>query len=644
VSNESTFVPLLLITLLAAVVPVLVGYFGSGRLPIVVGEILAGIVVGQSGFNLITTNPTIDFLAQFGFVFLMFLSGLEVDFRALTREREGDAERPRWQRPVPLASLSFGLTVVLAVAIGYVLNTVGLTHNPILMGLILSATSLGVVLPTLKERDLVVTIYGQTLLLASVISDFATLLLLSIVIAVISRGFGIDLLLFVVLALVFGVAAKIGQWARRVPVLTRVIEQLSHATAQIQERGAFALMVAWVVLAESLGVEVILGAFLAGAIISLMSPGYESQLRGKLDAIGYGFFIPIFFIMVGERFDLRALFESKHGLLLVPILVISAYLIRIVAVGPFRALFSWRETIAAIVLLTSQLSLTVAAAAIALELGIISAAVNSAIILVAIITCTVSPFLFSLILPHDEATRRDGVIVVGTDQLAVLLGERVRAAGERVTFLGHSLEQLEHLRDEGFRAVVGKPSDIEVLEEAGADTARALVAVSQTPGAVLDVCRIAYERFQIPDVIARSDDPEQVRELQALNVRVVQPVMATALSLEGALNFPAAFNMLNDKSGAVELLDVPLSNAQLAGRRLRSIRLPGNALVLGVRRGDEFVVPHGDTVLEHGDMLMLVGSPDSLREARPWLVYGVRLRGADAPTRGAYPTKNGVEG
>jgi Trk K+ transport system NAD-binding subunit len=447
-----------------------------------------------------------------------------------------------------------------------------------------------------------------------------------------------------VLALVFAVAAKIGQWARHVPVLNRVIEQLSHATAQIQVRGAFALMVAWVVLAQSLGVEVILGAFLAGAIISLVSPGYESQLRGKLDAIGYGFFIPIFFIMVGERFDLRALSGSEHGLLLVPILVISAYLIRIVAVGPFRALFSWRETVAAIVLLTSQLSLTVAAAAIALQLGIISAAVNSAIILVAIITCTVSPFLFSLILPREEATRRDGVIVVGTDQLAVLLGDRVRAAGERVTFLGHSLEQLEHLREEGFRAIVGKPSDIEVLNEAGAETARALVAVSQTPGAVLDVCRIAHERFQIPDVIARADDPEQVRALQALSVRVVQPVMATALSLEGALNFPAAFNMLTDKSGAVELLDVPLSNPLLAGRRLRSIRLPGNALVLGVRRGGEFVVPHGDTVLEHGDMLMLVGSPDSLREARPWLVYGVRLHGADAPTRGAYPTKSGAEG
>jgi Kef-type K+ transport system membrane component KefB/Trk K+ transport system NAD-binding subunit len=642
-NNESTFVPLLLITLLAAIVPVLVGHVGSGRLPIVVGEILAGIAVGQSGLNLITTNPTIDFLAQFGFVFLMFLSGLEVDFRALTREREGDATRSRWQRPVPLATLSFGLTVALAVAIGYGLTAADLTSNPILMGLILSATSLGVVLPVLKERELVVTIYGQTLLLASVISDFATLLLLSFVIAVISRGFGLDLLLFVVLVAAFVVAARIGQWARRVPLLTRIIDELSHATAQIQVRGAFALMVAWVVLAQSLGVEVILGAFLAGAIVSLVSPGYESQLRGKLDAIGYGFFIPIFFIMVGERFDIRALFGSTRGLLLVPILVFAAYLIRVVAVLPFRTLFSWRETFGAMVLLTSQLSLTVAAAAIALQLGIISPAVNSAIILVAIVTCTLSPLLFSLILPRSSSQRRDGVIVLGTDQLAVLLGERVRAAGEQVTFLGHSLGQLAHLKAEGFRAVIGKPSDIEVLEEAGAPTARALVAVSQTAEGVLDVCRLATERFAIPDVIARADDPEQVRELQSFGVRVVQPVMATALGLEGALYFPAAFNMLTDKSGVVELLDVPLTNPLLAGRRLRSVRLPGNALVLGVRRAGEVVIPHGDTALERGDMLMLVGSPDSLREARPWLTYGIRVPIGDVPSRSAYPTNSKEE-
>ncbi len=256
--------------------------------------------------------------------------------------------RPRWQRPVPLASLGFAVTVLVAVGIGYGFSAASLTRSPVLMGLILSTTSLGIVLPVLKERELTVTAYGQTVLVSAVISDFATLLLLSIVIAVVSRGAGPQLLLFTLLLGAFAIAAKVGQWVRRVTFMARVIDELSHATAQIQVRGAFALMVAWVVLADWLGVEVILGAFLAGATISLSSRSHESSLRGKLDAIGYGFFIPIFFVTVGARFDVGALLGSPRGLLLVPLMIVAAYGVEVVANLALRSSsFSSRETIAA---------------------------------------------------------------------------------------------------------------------------------------------------------------------------------------------------------------------------------------------------------------------------------------------------------
>ncbi|MGA7670770.1 MAG: cation:proton antiporter, partial [Nitrolancea sp.] len=550
--TDSPFVPLLIITLIAAVMPIVVNRLGGGRLPIVVGEILAGIVIGKSGFDLIHATESTDFLAEFGFVFLMFLSGLEVDFRALFRRGEETNGRPSWQRPVPLASIGFAVTVLVAIGIGYGFSAADLTRSPILMGLILSTTSLGIVLPVLKERGLTPTAYGQTVLVMAVISDFATLLLLSIVIAVISRGVGPELLLFTLVLGAFAVAAKVGPWVRRLPFMTRVMDELSHATAQIQVRGSFALMVAWVVLANQLGVEVILGAFLAGATISLSSGSHESPLRGKLDAIGYGFFIPIFFIMVGARFDLSALLDSPRGLLLVPLMLVAAYGVKLLANLPLRSLFSWRETVAASLLLSSRLSLIIAASAIALDLEIISPAVNSAIILVAIVTSTLSPLLFSIALPPSIAVKREGVIILGTEQLARLLGERVHAAGEPVTFLGHHPDQLVKLEELGFTAVVGKPSDLQVLQLAGAETARALVAVSNASDVVLDVCREARERFGIPDLIARADDPEQVRELQALGVRVVQPVMATVLGLEGALFYPSAITMMSERGDDVE--------------------------------------------------------------------------------------------
>lgn len=140
---DAPFTALLVITLLALLVPVLVSRLPGIRLPIVVGEILAGMVVGQSGLHLIEPSATLQFLQEFGFVFLMFLSGLELDVQALFLSRARTSDRPRWQQPLPLALLSFSLTVLLAVGIGVGLVELGLARNELLMGLILSTTSLG---------------------------------------------------------------------------------------------------------------------------------------------------------------------------------------------------------------------------------------------------------------------------------------------------------------------------------------------------------------------------------------------------------------------------------------------------------------------------------------------------------------------
>ena len=150
---------------------------------------------------------------------------------------------------------------------------------------------------------------------------------------------------------------------------------------------------------------------------------------------------------------------------------------------------------------------------------------------------------------------------------------------------------------------------------------RALVALSNDPEVVLRACHQARERFQIPSVVARAELPEQLKQLQALGVRVVQPAMAMAIGLEGALNFPSALLMLSDKSDEFDLADAPLGNPELVDTTLRQLHLPGKALVLGVRRRGEgeIVVPHGDTVLREGDVLMLCGNPQALAEAGRWI-------------------------
>ena len=618
-NEQSTFVALLLITLLALAVPVLSSRMRVVRLPIVVGEILAGMLIGRSGLDLVQSSATLRFLADFGFTFLMFLSGLEVSFESLSSPAQGGQPPPAWQRPVQLSVIYFLLTGLIAVLAGYGLTGAGLARNPVVMGLVLSTTSLGIVVPVLKEHEQTTTTYGQTLLISALISDFATLLLLSLAIAVAREGLSLNLFLFLLLFGFFVVATRIGRWINRLPLLHRLLGELSHATAQIQVRGSLALMVIWVALAQAMGVEIILGAFLAGAIMSASGQGHESPLRAKLDAIGYGFFIPIFFVTVGAQFDRQTLLASRSALLLVPILIVAAYLIKLVPALVFRSRFSWRQTLAAGFLLSSRLSLIIAVSAIALNLGMITAATNTAIILVAIVTCTLSPFLFTRLLPPELARKRRGILILGADQLSMLLGLRLRDGNEPVTFVDPDQASLDRLRERGFTGVLGDPADQNVLARAGASDCRALIALSRSPKTLLEACRLGQAAFEIPAIIARVDDPEVASELQQIKVRVVQTSMSVALALEGALHFPVAFNTLMDKSDNVDFLDVLLESHYLDGKPLRRLRLPGDALIMGIQRQGEVIVPHGDTVVHRGDILMLVGSPDSLREARHWL-------------------------
>jgi Kef-type K+ transport system membrane component KefB/Trk K+ transport system NAD-binding subunit len=615
----SDYIGLLLIAVLAFVIPIVISRFRGFKLPIVVAEIIAGIVIGKSGLDLVHAAPTLDFLAEFGFTFLMFLAGLEVSLEAIHGEpKEGDKG---WKRPFPLAVIFFLLTLGASQIAGFALMSAGLVRDAVLMGLILSTTSMGVVVPVLKERRLIATGYGQLILLAALVSDFATLLLLSFEIAIVSKGFQLDLLLFFVLFAAFLAAARLGRWASSIPGLPKLLGEVSHATSQIEVRGAFAIMIAWVVLSEALGIELILGAFLAGVVVSLSVGQKGTHLHDKLDAIGYGFFIPIFFITVGANFNLSALTSSTTAMLLVPLLIVVAYFVKVVPSIIFTARMSLRESLAAGALLSSRLSLVIAASSIAFELGMISSAVNSAVILVAVISCTVSPMLFNRLHPPIVEKKREGVVILGTNQLASLIGQRLLRSGEKVTFLGRDTRQLEQMREKGFETISGEPTDRDTLEGAGLKTARSIMILSNSPHVLEEVTRIANE-FGVPSIVARADEPSLVERLKAQGVRVVQPAMAVALALEGAIHYPTTFDMLIDKGDGVDLKEITLGNPEFFDKTLREIHLPGNVLIIGVRRPAEVVVPDNDTQLKEGDILLLIGGEEGLNETEVLLSAG----------------------
>ncbi|MGH8272830.1 MAG: monovalent cation:proton antiporter family protein [Gammaproteobacteria bacterium] len=597
-----SFVPLLIVVALAFLVPLALAPIKRFGIPAVVGEIVAGIIFGRSGFDLIHPDVVLQVLSVFGFAYLMFLSGLEINFSEAASTGHGLRRRRFVRNPFLVGGTMFVLSALLSLAAGFELTRHGLTKDPWIMALILTTTSLGVVAPVLKERGLTGGNYGQSILVSALIADFMTILLISAYVIFLGHGANVRVLLVLVLFAVFVVVYRLGARFQRHAPARRLMQALTTATAQIRVRAAFAVTLVFMALAETLGVVNILGAFLAGVIISLLAGSGASMLREKLDAIGYGFFIPIFFIMVGVNFDLSALEGSHTTLLLLPVLIGAAYLVKYLAVLVMRLGYTWRETLAAGALLSARLSFIVAVAEIGLQIGAITEAVNSAIILVAVVTCTLSPVLFGRTLPRKHRAGSK-FFIVGARREAELLHKRL---------LAHDLEAVLAKDFETFGSPEGEGEAsraklLERLREAGVGDAGALIAMAENTDYNFAIARLAREVFSVRDVIAWVANPADNSRFREAGVRVVNPQHSTLLMLEALALNPAAVSVGADPDEDQEVRVVKLRNQALVGRSITRLGLAREVRVLRLERGGSELVPETGTVVQANDTLTLSG-------------------------------------
>ena len=605
-----SFAPLLIVVVLAFIVPLLLSRLSRLAVPVVVGEIVAGLVVGRSGAGWVTPqDPVLVMLAEFGFVFLMFLSGMEIDFRSL-RNYGGNGRQfgpPAWGTG-SLGLLTFGLTLLLAGVAGFAFTELGLTRNPWMTALILSTTSLGVVVPVLKERGLSTQPFGQSIIIAAVIADFATILLITVVVAMIAHGLTSRILLVALLFVAFGLVHRFASLLNKFSALRRTFEELSHATTQIKVRATFTLILIFVVLSEALGTEIILGAFLAGAMISLLRTPYDDELIHQLEAIGFGFFIPIFFIMVGVELNLPLLFGSQEALWLVPLFLLVAILVKVLPALLFTLRFSLKEAVAAGVLLSARLSLIIAAAAIGARLGIISESTRATVVLVATVTVTVAPLIFVKLFPGRGSTRFRPIVVVGAEELGLQVAEQLRGHHELVVVLDFDAKRVDRALRRGFRAVKAtmdcRDSDLTKLLA----SARALVCTFDDTNLAYDICRLAKDSHNLEHVVTHVNEPKELSRFEQLGVTTTNASRDRARLLALLTRNPALYALLSRTDDDKEVCEVLVVNHRYVGKKLRDLELPGDLLALALRRGDELLVPHGNTQLNLYDRLTLVGS------------------------------------
>ena len=361
---------LLIVVAVGFAAPFLLGLAPSVRVPAVVLEIVAGIVVGPSVLGWVEVDDPIAVMATIGLGFLLFLGGLEVDFARL---------RGRLLRTT---ARGYALSLAIALAVSLALGAGGLVETPLLVAIALGSTSLGVLIPVLKDAGRSDSPLGQLVIAGGSIADFAAIILLSLFFAG-EGGPGAAVLLIAALAGLAIAVYAIVRGAQRSLRVRADLLRLQDTTAQIRVRGAVVLLIGFAAAAQELGLEVILGTFAAGAILSLADPDRSMthpDLRRKLEAIGFGVFIPVFFVTSGIRFDLGALTGSAPALAMMPLFLLALLLVRGVPALLYRSLLDPRETLVAGLLQATSLPFLVAATAIGSELGLIGAGEAAALV------------------------------------------------------------------------------------------------------------------------------------------------------------------------------------------------------------------------------------------------------------------------
>jgi Kef-type K+ transport system membrane component KefB len=373
--------------------PLIVEMLPLPAIPPIVTEIVAGVLIGPQVLGWAEITPSVEVFAQVGLVFLFFLAGLEIAFDA-----EGD-------RNIGRVLIAFGVSLGLAFVVAGVLEGADLVSSPLLVAIVLAATSFGIVVAVLKDAGQTGTPFGQLVIAGASIADFATVILLSLFFS--HQGSGAEstvilLVLFAAVVAALGVGLSRARGSTR---LSAAVRRMHETSAQITVRIAFLLVATLVFMAQEFGLEVVLGSFLAGALLSLLDRDKDivrSGLQSKLEGIGFGIFIPVFFVASGVQLNLEALFDSVDAALLVPATVIALLVVRGLPALLYRPSIGRRMAAAAGLLQATSLSFVVAATQIGVELEKIDEATAAGLVAGGAISVLLFPVLALALLRKEE--------------------------------------------------------------------------------------------------------------------------------------------------------------------------------------------------------------------------------------------------
>lgn len=598
---------MLIIMLAALIIPIAMARFKVSSVPTAVAEIVAGILLGKSAFNIVQETSSLTLLSSLGVIILMFLSGMEINFD-LFKKAPGQKKRDP-KSPVSIAVLSFTAVIITAFILGVILYFMGLFSDILLATILFSTIALGVVIATLKEKEILGRPMGQTILLTAVLGEVIPMLALTFYASIYGHNAG-RLWLIVLLFL----AAIILLRRFRQPYVW--FNNVSKATTQLDIRLAFFLIFTLVTVAESVGAENILGAFLAGMVMKLLEPSEATQ--EKLTSIGYGFFIPIFFIMTGVRLDLKSLFANKTALALIPILVACFIIAKLPTTLIYRRRFNARNSFAGGFLTVTTITLVLPSLQVAKNLHAITSTQSDAFILAAVIVCVLAPIVFnSTYKLNKEDLVKERVVIVGANTFTIPVAQQLSHNWYVVRMLTDNQDNYKT-----FNSEVNDLKYIEEIDEQALDAGKYFDTDVMVLGFRNDnknyQMAVLAKKHGVKRVIASVQNPkvstDHIDELNRLGVEIFNSFVVQNSVLRSLIESPSVFEML--MSAHSGLFEVTIHNQRYVGIELRSLPFIDQITVSRIYRKHKPISPSGDTVLEYGDHILYTGPYEIVNEVR----------------------------
>ncbi|SEM81500.1 transporter, CPA2 family [Ligilactobacillus sp. WC1T17] len=603
-------ISLMLVVICAFITPMILARFKLSLLPNSVAEILVGIIIGKSFLNLIQIDDILTEMSTFGVIILLFLSGMEIDFSLFQKnngpktpleEKNADAKIS----PVKVALLAYGLSLLTALGLALLFKWTGLFTNVPLATILFATVALGVVISVLKENELLAKPLGQTLLLIAVLGEVVPLLALTIYSSLVSgRGGSIWLigLLFIAGALML----------RHFRWFFPALSKFNKATTQVDMRLAFAIIFSLVVLAEHVGAENILGAFVAGIVIKLLKPSHATE--EKLDAIGYGFLIPFFFILTGAKLNIPSLLADRQTLILIPLFFAAYVIAKLPAFLGLKMRFNTRNAFAGTLLSSTTITLVLAVLTVAQDLKVITTQQASAFILAGILTCLAGPLAFNKlrILEADDF-KKTIVHFLGTNIVTVNASKRLNTDLYDINFytnLKENFNTYNYLQNVHFlpglnvdKLIADKvfDADILVLGYANANQNVRLALAAKAYGIQRVIC------------VLDNNDPKSMAHMEETlaqaDIEVFNPFDTRVGMLSAVITTPSMLNVL---TGNARIYEIVVKNAKFAGVPLSRLPFINDITVSRIYRNHKAISPHGATKIELGDHILFSCDKDIL--------------------------------